>query len=282
VHAQFGVAGNRRAAGTNFQDLQELAQQKTARETNTGGAAAAPAGGGVPDMAAMQEMFQGGGMEEMLKGFMDNPEYLEQLGAMGDMFGDALQQMMKLPPDELAAQMEQAMKLMMNGDMVENLVGNREQIIKTLESTKAVPEEELERFKTDPEYFEQKMRESFSEMGKIMDDPEYITKAAEAISGISKLMDDPDSLNEMISAMKSGLADMQDDDKIEEARLKFLSGDFGDLPAFKGAFDTPEMQAILKDPAKWKEVVKEGQEILSGSLLDGAKEGSLGGAKDEL
>ena len=60
-----------------------------------GGGDSGSAGGGA-DMA---------NMEDMLKNAMNNPELLKNMGDLGNEFGDALQQMMQMSPDELAAQM---------------------------------------------------------------------------------------------------------------------------------------------------------------------------------
>lgn len=264
--AQFGVAGNRKVAGTNFQDLQELAKQKAARESGPDGSIDNVGGGADMDMAKMQDMF---------KNVMDNPDYMKAMGDFGSQFGDAIEQMMKLSPDELAVQMEQAMKLMTDGDMVENIVNQKDAVLKSLEESGVVPPEELARYKTDPAYFELKMRESFEQMGELFDNPEYIAKAAEAMQDMTKLMNDPDSMNDMMKAMIGDGKGIQDDENLEEARLKFLAGDFGEIPGFKDAFETPEMQEILKDPVKWKETVKEGLDGLMGG-------GVLGAAKDEL
>jgi hypothetical protein len=220
------------------------------------------AGAGGDDMAKIQDMW---------KNALDNPEYLKSMGDVGEQFGDALEQMMKMSPDELAAQMEQAMKMMTDGDIVENIVNQKDEVIKSLEGSGAVPPEELARYKSDPAYFELKMRESFQQMGELFQNPEYVTKAAEVMQGMSKLMNDPSAMDSMMKMMG---AEWQDDDKIEEARLQFLSGDFGGIPGFKEAFETPEMQKILKDPVKWRETVKEGFDGMmgGGSVLDGAKE----------
>jgi hypothetical protein len=249
--AQFGVAGGRRQAGTNFEELQELAKKK-----------AATFGGG--DSTA--------DMEKLMREVMNDPNYLETMGKMGQQFGGALQEMMKLSPDEMAAQMKQAMQLMSEGDIVENVVNQRDEVLKSLEASGMVPPEELAKYKADPNYFEQQMRASFSQMSELFGNEEYLSKAAEIMKGMGDLMNDPDLMQNMMGALGT---DWQDDGKIEEARVKFLAGDFGGVPGFKEAFETDEMQEILKDPVKWRETVKEGfSEIVQG--------GGLAGVKDEL
>ena len=163
-----------------------MAKRKAGGEDN----AAAAAGG---DMA---------NMEDMLKNAM---------GGLGDEFGSALQQMMQMSPEELAAQMEQAMKLMTDGDIVENIVNQKDEVIRSLEASGAVTPEELERYKSDPAYFELKMRETFAQMGELFENPEYITKAAEALQDMSKLMGDPDAMENMLKSMMGG-AEFQDEE----------------------------------------------------------------------
>lgn len=204
--------------------------------------------------------------QDMVKNMLENPESMEGLGKVGD----ALEQMMKMSPGELASQMEQVLKMMTDTDMIENIVNQKEEVLKGLEQSGAVPPDELARMKADPNYFELKMRESFEQMGSILNNPEQITKVAEVLQDATKLMTNPSAMQDMMKKMGE---DWQDDEKIEEARLQFLSGEFGGIPGFKDAFNTPEMQKILNDPIKWKETVKEGYAgILGGGLLDGAKD----------
>jgi hypothetical protein len=98
-----------------------------------------------------------------------------------DALGEQLQQMMIWSPDEVVAHMKHAMKLMTDGDVLKQIVHRKDEVIKTLESSSVFPKEELERYKADPAYFEQQMRESFSETAKLCNDPEYWTKIAAVI-----------------------------------------------------------------------------------------------------
>jgi hypothetical protein len=242
VQAQFGVGGNRRAASTNFQDLQELAKEKQKLATPSGAA-----GGADIDTDAIQNLW---------KDAMNNPDYAETMGALGEQFGGALEEMLKLSPEELSAQIEAAMKLMTDGDIVENIVNEKDEVLKSLEASGLVPKEELEKYKADPAYFERKMRESFEQMGSLLQNPEYISKAAEAMKDMTNLLENPDGLSDMMKSLMGGVTDIPDDTTIEETRVQFLSGEFP--PGLKEMFTTPEMQEILQDPIKWRETVKEG------------------------
>ena len=210
-------------------------------------------------------------VQQILQDAMANPDhYLAQLGeGMGDQFGAALEQMMKMSPEELQQQMEQAMKMMTDGDIVENIVNNKDEVLASLEATGAVPPEELAKYKADPNYFELKMRESFDQMGELFKNPEYMEATTNVMKNMAGVMQDPSQLNDML---KMAGSEFEDDDKIDEARLEILSGT-GAMAGLKEMFEAPEMKAILHDPVKWKETVRDGMAGIFPNLDD---------AKDEL
>lgn len=251
VVGQFGI-GNRKAAGTNFQDLQDLARQKQSEKL------ASPSGAGANiDTDSVKNLWNDA---------LNNPNYADTMGALGEQFGGALEEMLKLSPEELSAQIEAAMKLMTDGDIVENIVNEKDEVIKSLEASGLVSEEELAKYKADPAYFELKMRESFEQMGSLLQNPEYISKAAEVMQDMTKLMNDPDGLSGMMKSLMGGVSELPDDTKIEETRVQFLSGEYP--PGLEAMFATPDMQAILQDPIKWRETVKEGFAGLMGATDD--------------
>jgi hypothetical protein len=262
--AQFGIAGKRKG-GTKFQDLQEQA-----------------AGGGGDQAAgdALSNMMKGGGMEgmdmakmqDMWTEALNDPETMKAFESMGDEFGAAMEGLSKMTPEQLQQQMEDAMKMLTDGDMVDTIVKNKEEILQQLELAGTVGPEELAKFKSDPEYFELKMRESFGQMKDIFDDPEMLKTMTEAMSGMQELMDNPNMLTELMGS------ELASDEKIEEARLELLNGE---NPALTGMFDTEEMQAILKDPVKFREIVKEGQQDMMG-MGEKTGMGEKPGMGDEL
>eukprot|EP00977_Amphora_coffeiformis_P022588 scaffold11051_cov165-Amphora_coffeaeformis.AAC.17 len=232
------------------------------------------AGGGAPDLNELMNSMMGGaggaGMEDLQKRIqeaMADPETQKYLEQMGGQFAKAMEEMAKLTPEEIQAQMSQAFEVMQSGEMLTGLVEQREQIIAQLEAMGAIPADEIARMKTDPDFFELKMRESFDQMKDAFQNPDVLN----ALSGLKEMMDSGDEiLDEMTKMLTSG--EFQDDEKIEEARLQILRGDFNTNPLMKEMFESEEMQELLKDPIKWRESVKEGQENINSAM----------GGKDEL
>jgi flagellar hook-associated protein FlgK len=203
-------------------------------------------GGGDDELARLKQLYGMGG---------DDADMSKQME-------EVMEMMMKMDPAELERQMKQAMELLTSGDMLKDMLEHRDEIIKTLEETQAVPPEELARFKTDPEYFESKMAESFDQMQGIFNDPDAMKLATEQFGNMQKLFENPETLNEMWKELAGNL---QDDEEIEKARLEILNGLHGLPDAMKEQFETPEMQALLSDPEKWKANVKEGADLLTGA-----------------
>jgi len=234
--------------------LQEKAKQQQQQQEGDGGVGSAHDMMGGMDMDHLRSMFGDS---------LSNPETQKYLEQMGQQFGAAMEQLSKMSPEELEKQMQEAMKLMSDSSIVDSVVQNKEEILKTLESSGTVPPEELARFKTDPEYFELKMRESFDQMQDIFGNPDAIKTMTETMKGMGELFDSQGELLGDISKLLDH-GDLTDDTKIEEARLKLLSGDFSDNPVLKQMIGNDEMQDLLKDPKKWRDNVKEGTKGLFG------------------
>jgi hypothetical protein len=121
--AQFGVL-RKRKGGTNFQDLQEQAV-----------AADAVAVAGMGGLVGLD--MEGLYMEKIME-MMKDPETMKAMEQMGDQFVAAMDGLSKMSPEELMQQMEEAMKMLTDGDMVEALLGNKNEILKELESADTV------------------------------------------------------------------------------------------------------------------------------------------------
>jgi len=203
----------------------------------------------------------GGGMDDLQKLIeesMKDPEMMKQLEeSMGKDFLDVLDRIQNMSPEEMQKQMEDAMKLLSGDDtMMDSILEKREEVIEQLERTKAVPADEIARFRADPKYFELKMRESFDQMHNVLSNPDYMKMATEAMVKTKDMLGNLGDPNALADLLKENL---NDDDKIEEARLEVLKGD---NPLLSQLFESEEMKAIANDPVKWKETIKEGYKDL--------------------
>jgi len=249
VSAQFGIAGKRkRAGGGDFQEQQQMAEQHNAA-----------ANGGAGDAAGMAQL------QELMMQALNDPAALKQFESLGAGMAKGLEEFSKLSPDEVEAQMKLFYSTLTDGSLVDTVVNKRDEVLKTLEATNAVPPEELEKFKTNPAYFELKMRESFQDMQQFFSDPSYL----ETVQKMHAAMKDPSAVTDVLKQ------ELGDDEKLEVLRLQFLKGDHPLAAMFEGE----EMQEILRDPVKFKETLKEGMEALN---LLGDSSGGLDPLKEEL
>jgi len=256
VEGQFGVGKQKRKnqGGTSFQELNEKAKTMV----DSGGNA------GMPDIDELMKQMMGDG--DMMKG-------LENLGPEMD---EVMKLMANMSPEDLAKQMQDAMEMFTGDDMMSNMIGHSDEILETLEKTGAVDAEELEKYRNDPEYFEQKMKESVEQMKQVWNDPDMMGKAAEGMKAAQDLYKNPDSANEMMEQMLKGLSD-EDIESVRQALLE--DGDGGDpmMRQLFGSMDTKDLQDVLKDPIKWRKTVKEGLGVLNqqGNAGIGAGVGEL-------
>jgi hypothetical protein len=227
---------------------------------------------GLGDMGDLQKMMEGvdmSQMQEMWKEALKDPETMKQMEAMGDQFSNALEELSKMSPEQLQQQMEEALSMLTDGDMAETIMSKKDEVLANLEKTGMVSDEELAKFKADPEYFELKMRESFDQMKGIFNDPDMIKAATESMQSSSQLM------QEMSRAFTEGL---DTDEKIEEARLEIMKNpELKSNPMLSSMFDSEDFKDIISDPKKWRESVKEGQQafLSGGGATGGAGVGEL-------
>ena len=173
-----------------------------------------------------------------------------------------MKELLNMDPDQLKAQMEQAMEMLTSADMQQNIVSQKEQVLAMMEAQGTATPEEIAEFRADPAKFEEAMTKAFGQMKEIFSDPQAMDTVVQMMQGFGAIMKDPQAaLSKLGGVLQEALAD---DDKIEEARLQLLND-----PSVAGnnvlsdMFGTEEMQAILNDPVKWRKSVKEGQKMLS-------------------
>jgi hypothetical protein len=267
--AQFGVAGNRKKPGSSFQELNEKAKQQ-------GGAGA---GAGPGDMDQLMRQM---GMDPMeLQNMMGqiDPKMLEELADLGPQFDEMIKIMSEMSPEELQKQMADAMELLSGSDVMKGMFQNQDLILKQLEEAGVVDADELEKFKKDPEYFEQKMKDGLDQMKDIFSSPEILKAATETMKATTEMYKNPEKVQEALGSLMANVD--FDDAQIEEVRQLFLKdpNSNGLLQAMigEGGKTAKELEDILKDPKKWKENVKEGLGQLKG-LGGGGRPGMGAGA----
>ena len=174
----------------------------------------------------------------------------------------AMKELLNMDPDQLKAQMEQAMEMLTSADMQQNIVSQKEEVLAMMEAQGTATPKEIAEFRADPAKFEEAMTKAFGQMKEIFSDPQAMDTVVQMMQGFGAIMKDPQAaLSKLGGVLQEALAD---DDKIEEARLQLLND-----PSVAGnnvlsdMFGTEEMQAILNDPVKWRKSVKEGQKMLS-------------------
>lgn len=258
--AQFGVGNRKQKGGTSFQELNEMAKKEGA-----GGGG----GGGPADMDALMKQM-GIDPSELKKVMGDiDPDMMKGLADLGPAFDEMMKMMAEMSPEELQEQMKQAMDLMSSTEMMDSMFQNKDLVLKQLEEAGVVDPTELARLKADPEYLEQKMKDGFGQMKELFNNPDTVKLATEAMKGATEMFQNPEKLNEMMAEMMKGISDEQ----IEEARKKLLGeGSVGDnamlkqmLAANGGAtIDLEEVQAMLNDPQKFRDTIKQGIKVGAG------------------
>jgi succinate dehydrogenase/fumarate reductase flavoprotein subunit len=242
-----------RKRSTSFESLQELAKKEPSAGEEE-----------MVDMAKLQEMFAGA----------YNPEVM---ASMGDDINRAMEELAKMDPEELQKQMEEALKLMTQGD-VENIMDKKDEVLANLQETGMVSAEELEKFQKDPAYFESQMRDALDQMKGLFSDPDVLKTAAETMKNIQSALSDP-AIADLTKLLEGGL---DDDIKIEGARLQLLQDpELTGNPLISSLFKEGEFQEILHDEKKWRDSVKEGQAMFTqpgvgaGLAVGGAGVGEL-------
>lgn len=254
--AQFGLPKNKeKKAGTSFEEINE--RMKSLNGESSGDAA---------DLDNLQAM--------MAKAF-DDPDTLKYLEQMGAGMQDAFKEMANMDPEQLQKQMNEAMKLMTGGNMMESVLEKKDEVLANLEKTGLVSADELAKYKADPAYFEEQMRGAFDQMEGLFSDPELINTAAESMSGMKDMLSNPviQEINEMM------MADSVTDLQIEELRLKLLQD-----PSLIGSDGAGamlgQMTEDVKDADKWKTGILEGRKMIkemmgAGGMGAGAGVGEL-------
>jgi len=257
----FGVPQKR---GGSFEELNEIAKENM----------------GAADLADYANM-DSDELMKLIQETMADPAMLEYVDGLGAGMGEAMEQLAKMGPEEIQQQMEENLKAMASPEMLNTILEQKDEVLKNLFEQGLITEEDMVDFQNDPQKFQEHMSQAFGEMTKILEDPDAIDAVTQVMKGVSDIMKDPSkAMSNLAQAFSEGLGD---DDKIEEARLQLLSDpESAGNPALAALFQDEEMQDILKDPVKWREQVRKGQDMIenladsdSDTVSDGAGVGEL-------
>ena len=205
-------------------------------------------------------------MNEILKHAMEDPDMKEMMNQFDFDLEGAMAELANLTPEQLAKQMEEAMNLFTSDNYLETALENQEEILKNLETSGMMSEEELAAFRNNPQQLETEMKAAMDQLKDLFADPEAMNAATEIAQSLTGLLTDPTKLADAMAEMS---AQLSDDDKIEEARLQILSNpEILGNKEMQELFGADEMKEILKDPAAWKQAIEQGKDML---FADGAK-----------
>lgn len=268
--AQFGVGGNRRKGAASFEELNKMAAERMA--TDEKGVATGGAGGlggleslfgdmdlGGMDLGALMKDMDPNMLQDLVMEGMKDPQVQEMFSGMQG----AMDELMNMDSDQLKTQMAEAMEMLTSMDMQENIMGQKEDVLKMMEAQGTASPEEIAEYRADPAKFQAAMTEAFGQMKELFNDPAAMETVVQMMKGFGEIMKDP---NAAMSKLGEVLQDaLSDDDKIEEARLQLLNNpSVAGNKAISDMFGSDEMKDILNDPAEWKKTVKEGQRMMTG------------------
>mmetsp|Transcript_1691 Transcript_1691/g.2427 ORF Transcript_1691/g.2427 Transcript_1691/m.2427 type:complete len:277 (-) Transcript_1691:54-884(-) len=253
--AQFGVTNKKKGS---FEELQDLAQEQLGNENL------------IDNLANFDEAE----LQNMIQNAMNDPQLMKTMEDMKGGIGDVMEQLASMDPDQLREQMMEGLQQLTSPDIVDSVMGNKDEVLASLKEQGLVTDEQMAEYQANPGKFEEEMASAFQEMQKIFENPETLEAATKMMEGMAKMAKDPKAaLREIAENFSSAL---DSDDKIEEARLQLLTNpDKAGDPALSSLFQNDEMKEILKDPVKWREQVKKGQEMLLGDENLGAGIGEL-------
>ena len=179
----------------------------------------------------------------------------------------AMDELMKMDPDQLKVQMNEAMSMLTSMDMQKNILEQKDDVLAMMESQGTATAEEIEEYRANPEKFSSAMEDAFGQMQNLLNDPKTLNAVVDMLQGFGKIMSDPEAA---MSKLGEVLQDaLSNDEKIEEARLQLLNDpSVAGNEALSQMFDSEEMKDILNDPEKWKKSVQEGQKMLTGKRPD--------------
>lgn len=268
--AQFGV-------NKGFEELNKMAKENLEREEKGLGGGI----GGMGDIASLMDQFAGKGVDAddlmaIVEESMKDPQMAQYFEGMGEQMQDAMAQIQQMSPEQLKATLKDNIEQMTSGEMFENILENKDEVLKSLKDNGLVSEEDIETYLANPDKFTDNIAEAFKEMQAIFDDPNSIDAMSDLMKSVSDVMNDPSVVMESINSRLE--EELQTDEQIEAARLELLnSPEKAGTQALSDMFQDESMREILEDPVKWREQVKRGKELLNSFGEAGAIPGGKAG-----
>lgn len=259
--AQFGM-GRKKQGGT-FQELQEQAQK---------GMTAGTGGGGNPmDQLANMDPDE---MMKLIQEGMNDPATLKYMEQFGQGMSQVIEQLASMDPDEMKRQITENLQQISSPEILNTVLEQQDEVLQSLLMQGLITEEQMLEFQNDPSKFQEQMAQAFDQMSKVLSDPQALDAAMQMMTGMADLMSNPEgAMKKLADAFNSELGD---DAKIEEARLQLLADpSAAGNPAMAALFENEDMLEVLKDPVKWRDQVRKGQEMLTGGVGAGAGVGEL-------
>lgn len=262
VNAQFGVHQKNKKAGT-FEEQNQLAKDKAAKF----------------DGANLMEQLSSMEPDDMMKAYkeaMNDPSAKKLFDQLGDGAEEVLSKLSNMDPETLKTQVQENLQHLASPDILDMVLESQDEVLESLYKDGLITAEQKKEYEEDPDAFRRSMEESFSEMNKILNDPDALDAALNMMSGMGDMMRDPSSAMQSIQDSYADLQDLfKDDDKIEEARLQLLADpSSAGNPGLLDLFQSDDMQDILQDPVKFREQVKKGQDMMK-DMGSGASYGEL-------
>lgn len=261
TRAQWGLGKNR--GGSTFEELQEIAKKQLGKDNKKPSSKynkrpVIPLKDEDEDTAEDWTRF----LQEALQ----DPATMQYMEQMNQNMGSVLEQLSNLSPQQIQEQITQGLQQITEPSVLENILEQKEVVLSTLVQQGLVTPEKAAEYKKHPELFETEIASAFDQMKQIFSDPDALSTAMQMMRGLGDVMngDPTDVLKKLTKSVVESVSDvLDDDDTIEQARLQLLQDPASaGNPALASLLKDAEMQSILRDPVKWREQVKKGQQML--------------------
>lgn len=144
--AQFGIPNRKKGAGS-FEEMNELAKNQAAGAGGAGGGGDPMAGLNLDALKGMDA----DALSKMMEQAMADPALKEQMNTMQAGMADAMEQLSSMSPEDLQKQMMEGLAQLTSGDIMDTVMGQKDEVLETLAAQGMVPKEKLEEYRNNPE-----------------------------------------------------------------------------------------------------------------------------------